>query len=389
MNRKLNILIIAHYFPPVRSNAFLRPYSWAKYWSEAGHNVFVITTKKAAYKNRVEFSGNYNVIEVDFLGQHLVEEQKRLDADESAKKGPLDNIKLTILNWLRSFVHLLSSKLSLFSAERIPEPFFFWKRNAMKEIVKIQSDYGIDCIVSTYAPPSAHILAYRIKKRFPEVKWISDYRDSWTTYNYIHPGFPVIRNVEKRIENKIIREADIITVVSLSLMREFKTRFPGSRVELIENGFFDDLDNLENIELNGEIKMVYTGSYGGYRSLAFLDDFLKRLKHDDNQLYQKLNVYVVGKGREDFVNEKIFFVGELPYEKSLAYQRAADVLFLVESDNEIAKWAIPGKLFEYLSAKKPIIAFGPTEDSDLAKYLRETGAEIGRASCRERVYACV
>jgi len=259
----------------------------------------------------------------------------------------------------------------------------------MKEIVKIQSEYGIDCIVSTYAPPSAHILAYRVKERFPEVKWISDYRDSWTVSNYVFPGLPVVRNFEKHIEDKIIQSTDLITAVSPTLVDEFRSRFPNKRVELVENGFLDEINPTEAINLGRGINLVYTGSYGGYRTLKFLDDFLRKLKHEDKDLYEKINIYVVGRGKESFENEKIFFLGDVPYEMSIAYQNAADILFIVESDQEIAKGALTGKLFEYLRAKKPIIAFGPTEDSDLAKYLRETGAGIVSKKDYQSVYNAI
>lgn len=41
----MKILIIAYLFPPTNEVGALRPYGWAKYWSETGHEVSVITAK--------------------------------------------------------------------------------------------------------------------------------------------------------------------------------------------------------------------------------------------------------------------------------------------------------------------------------------------------------
>lgn len=35
----MKILIVSYYFPPQNSIASLRPYSWAKWWRRAGHDV--------------------------------------------------------------------------------------------------------------------------------------------------------------------------------------------------------------------------------------------------------------------------------------------------------------------------------------------------------------
>jgi hypothetical protein len=49
--RKMKILIISTFFPPQNSVASLRGYSFAKYWTELGHKVTVLTTSKATYSH--------------------------------------------------------------------------------------------------------------------------------------------------------------------------------------------------------------------------------------------------------------------------------------------------------------------------------------------------
>ena len=47
----MKILIVSTYFPPANSIASLRPYSWAKWWSRAGHDITVLTTEKDKRSN--------------------------------------------------------------------------------------------------------------------------------------------------------------------------------------------------------------------------------------------------------------------------------------------------------------------------------------------------
>ena len=49
----MKILIVSTFFPPQNSIASLRPYSWAKWWSRAGHDVTVLTTEKEEWANNL------------------------------------------------------------------------------------------------------------------------------------------------------------------------------------------------------------------------------------------------------------------------------------------------------------------------------------------------
>tara|TARA_B100000963_G_C22444593_1_gene588242 strand:- start:514 stop:873 length:360 start_codon:yes stop_codon:yes gene_type:complete len=55
------------------------------------------------------------------------------------------------------------------------------------------------------------------------------------------------------------------------------------------------------------------------------------------------------------------------------YQLSSQVLLLCINDVPSAKGIITGKIFEYLQAKRPILAIGP-ENGDAAEILRNTNA---------------
>ena len=50
---------------------------------------------------------------------------------------------------------------------------------------------------------------------------------------------------------------------------------------------------------------------------------------------------------------------------------SSQVLLMVEVNDEESSYAIPGKLFDYLNSKRPIISIGPA-DSEVAQILNNT-----------------
>ena len=65
--------------------------------------------------------------------------------------------------------------------------------------------------------------------------------------------------------------------------------------------------------------------------------------------------------------------GYVSHEEALQLQKNAQVLLLVEMNRSETKAIIPGKLFEYLSARRPILALGP-EGSDIKTIIDETNS---------------
>lgn len=372
----MKILIIAHYFIPLNSVASLRPYSWARYWTKLGHDVTVVTTKKYRSNFDLNFENNgFIVKEIDYKGFSATASIK--STKENIVKA--FDIKVIFKNVIKKMIFYFRKKYGILAAERIPESIHFWMKPALQTILKDCDIKNIDVVVSTYAPPSAHIIAYKLKKQFPHLLWVADYRDSWTVSNYAHRGFPLFRIFEQYLENKILQNVDLISVAVQILEDEFKNRFE-KKIVVIENGCFDEeiAPTVKTLikKSADNINLVYTGSFGGYRSLKFIYDFLVELKEYDLELYEKINFYILGSGDEKFIHEKMIYLGKVSYGVSLSYQHDADILLLVESGEDIASGNMTGKVYEYIAAKKPIIAFGPREHFNIAKRLKELDAGI-------------
>jgi hypothetical protein len=93
MKSPFNILIISTGFPPRNVPGALRAYSWAKYWSRAGHKVTVLTNKKSALDGPLDYSlkndsqNLFRVYEVNILPSKSFNKNNTFDQKELCSKS--------------------------------------------------------------------------------------------------------------------------------------------------------------------------------------------------------------------------------------------------------------------------------------------------------------
>jgi hypothetical protein len=79
-----------------------------------------------------------------------------------------------------------------------------WVKHAFKTADKLLYYEKFDLIISSYSPPAAHIIAKKIKKKYPELLWIADFRDLWAG-NHIMPAKGIFKKLESLVEKKTIQ----------------------------------------------------------------------------------------------------------------------------------------------------------------------------------------
>jgi glycosyltransferase involved in cell wall biosynthesis len=363
----LRILIISTFFPPLNSIASLRPYSWAKFWAEAGHEVSVLTTQKmpsSCTSLTLENSG-FRVHEIpysDFLSTVKKSYQKDRKTQESQK-----SFSLKTLLW-NSF-QKLRTKTGIFNACRMPDLTDLWINPAYKYIEK-QGTW--DLIVSTSGPYAVHVVAQKLKKQGLGRKWIADFRDSWSD-NYIYPGIFPFNCFENWWERKLMQSADLLTTVSTPFAKDFEKKYPQKKVLTLENGF--DLSDREKLPVesifpeDGKFRIVHTGSiYSAKRDPSPLFQAIAEMQKDphDLALLNKLEVIFVGEQLGNLhtlvekyqVSQWVKNYGMRKREDALRMQRDAHALLFLPWTDLDFPGVLTGKIFEYLFSGTPTIAVG-------------------------------
>ena len=152
-----------------------------------------------------------------------------------------------------------------------------------------------------------------------------------------------------------------------------KYPFTKGKIDTITNGFDpEDFKNLTAKKDKEKFVIAYTGSLYGLRTGEKFFTALKKLIKENPELQTKMQVLFAGLSSKQavFLIEKfglknvIKLLGYRSHQESLTLMAKADVLLLIMSSDEvrdakIGTLTIPGKLFEYLGAKRPILAIAP------------------------------
>lgn len=382
---KLKILIIAKAFPPQNAIGAHRPYSWAKYWYRAGHDVTVLTVPKIlGPQDLLRFADGFRVIEIPIpLWNNLLTIFSSKSHSTPASPSDSVNTKRDIFKSIKDMAYrtmvTFLNRYGIFSGCRMPDVTDLWGHVAFQAVCHQEWDL----VVSTAWPYGVHRPAYRLKKNGMAKYWITDWRDLWTD-NHMYPGLPGFRSIEKMLEKRWSSAADAITTVSNPLAEILRKKY-GDKVHVIYNGFdaeeYHNLPKTNIFPADHMFRIVYTGSmYKGQRDPSALFIAIRKLHQQNRITPDQLKIIFCGSNsdvsvlaRENFVEDFVEYVGFVPRQQALQMQRDADALLFLEFESEKVKGILTGKLFEYLFAGPPILGVGVDDDSSVGGILSKTG----------------
>jgi glycosyltransferase involved in cell wall biosynthesis len=261
----------------------------------------------------------------------------------------------------------------------LPDPEVAWLPDAVRVGTRVIRERGIDVVLTTSPPSSAHVIGAALARR-TGVRFVADLRDSWLANphrRYERRSVRAKRAVEERIARRVLGRADAITAVTPFIAREGAALArPGTPVTVVPNGCdFDDFDGLE-YRRGERCVVLHAGSFFGQRSprpfleaVAALDDprIVARF-HGDLRPADRQWALDLGLG------DRLEIDGFRPHRETLAAMKAADVLLLlVPRAGGRGLSVLSGKVYEYLASERPVLALVPPEGA-AAELLRDTGA---------------
>ncbi|MGC6284056.1 MAG: glycosyltransferase family 4 protein [Polaribacter sp.] len=261
-----------------------------------------------------------------------------------------------------------------------PDAKVLWVNPSVEFLTNYLTENPVDVIISTGPPHSMHLIAQKLKESFG-IPWMADFRDPWTDlyYNkdFYQLGFAKRKN--NRLEERVLKTADMVVTVGNELKKYFD-RF-NSNVEVITNGYDDEVDNYEKIELSHKFSLSYIGLLPKSSLPTNLLIAIQRLIEEKPEFNNDIELNFVGDIHESVsalvselgLSEYTNFLGYVPHNEAIKYQKSAWVLLVIIPNVEGNKGIITGKVFEYMAANRPILALGPT-DGDLQTILNDSNA---------------
>jgi glycosyltransferase involved in cell wall biosynthesis len=332
MNEKIKIGLIAYWFPPEKGVAVLRLNAFAKYLDKEKYDLTVFTVNQKN-ETKEEYKNDIKIVRINNPTNILL-------LKESENDNKLKHLSKVI--WNVSVSKIIKNKHQI------------W----LTHLIEILKKYKFDILISSYAPKEAHLAGVNYKINNPQTKWIADMRDEMSKNLHLNINE---RKSLSQIENKINQYADAITAVSAPILADFKNIMPAVKhFEEIRNGFDHDMMPVENYN------EIFTINYAGifYGSIK-PDSFFKGLKIFKEKNKVKINLQFIGTKRNfnvpnEFKNS-ITFLPKLENIEAVTHIFKADCNLLILPKMG-RKGVYSGKIFDYLSARKPIVGVIDTED---------------------------
>lgn len=350
MTKKL--LIVSHSFPPTSGIGGRRWAKFAKYLQRMGYDVTVIAAENISEEKSV-WSKDVEGINVITLPYNF-----------------LKSVALPKTDLYHKFSYYLNlSILKLRDKGNYFDKSVFWEQQIQKKISELIEKKKIDCVIVTSGPFRLSNYVTKLNAKFPDVKFIVDFRDLWTEDIEISSfaSLPLSRRTEeKRLEKETVYMADKVISVAPELNNYFSSLTISKKFAVIPNGY--DPEDFKDLQLSpktdsNKIKFIFTGTL--YINLSYIiEPFIKalaQLKQVEPDLFNKLEFEFIGRFPEKYlqlinenkVSEAFKFTKSLVLQEVYAKIAASHycMLFL----NDVYSFALSTKFCEYISQKKKII----------------------------------
>ena len=266
----------------------------------------------------------------------------------------------------------------------IPDARMGWRKHAVKKGLEIIKNNNIDLLYSSSPPYTCSLIARDLKRK-TGLKWVAGFRDPWTGFLNTPVRKGIAKKIDIKFEHTSYSEADRIEVAWPGIKEDITGKYTDlekEKIFYVPNGYDpEDFSNPVYRETKeNKFTITYTGSMYGLRNPGSFLTAMDKLFEDGTLTPDNVKLNFIGRfggeARDWFTKTKfkdsVNIVDYVSHTESIGYLLSSDAnLLLIDESKDISK-IVPGKVFEYLGAKRPIIGIG-TKGSDVEKILLETG----------------
>ena len=367
------ILIISYYWPPKGGVGVQRWLKLTKYLCKHNYKPVIYTPKNGIVPLKDTSLLEDVSSELTILKLKIFEPQRILSF--FGKKKPSSDI---LIKKTKSFLGLLLLWLraNLF----VPDSRCLWIKPSVRFLTKYLNNNPVDVVISTGPPHSMHMIALAIQKRYNTIKWIADFRDPWTDIEYFNnlPFLSIVKKRHFKLEKDVITSADVILSVSPHWAKQIDN-MGAKKTVVLTNGYDpDDYQHNSTVKHKNPNQFII-GHFGLYNKLRDYDIFWKTLRSISNNnidFFNELKLLFSGEVHDTFFmklkhyqfDKKINYYNHLSHKNVIQHMMQCDILLVTQGETSSVLGRLPAKLFEYIGAKRPILAIGK-KNSDLEKII--------------------
>ena len=361
---KKKILMLAFHYPPFAgSSGVQRTLRFSQYLPGNGWLPIVLSANPRAYEKRSD----------DLLSEIPEEvETIRAFALDSARHLSIKGRHTQLL--------------------AIPDRWISWMIGAIPAGVRAVKQHKPQLIWSTYPLATTHLIAYSLH-RITGLPWIADFRDpmveqdartgAWAPHNGL------VRRARLFIEKRVVTHAARLVFCTEGAKTICVERYPDAdhtQWRVIPNGFDEETFQAAEKELapgnrSKKITILHSGLIYNTtdRDPGHFFEAIAQLKREGIINAEKLSIVLRACGHESEYKKIVLDkdIGDIvEFKPSIAYSEA--IKEMLQSDGLLifqgytSNPAIPAKLYEYIRAKRPILALAD-HHGDTAKLLKKLG----------------
>lgn len=376
------LLLVAYCFPPVGGAGVQRPVKWVKYLQRSGWDVTVLTPSNPS----VPVLDTSLLAEIpedtQFVRPPTWEPSYRVKHGLAAKASNTPTSWAAPLRWAKG-VARAAAKACL-----QPDPQILWYPNAVQAATRVLRQTPHDAILCTAPPYTSFLIGRTLKQRFG-LPLVLDYRDEWDlSSQYLEHAHrdSLSQFIQERQQRMVLRAADAVVATTQASVDRLGERLGAighqARQLCIYNGF-----DREDFESHGptptlaapkdRFRLVYTGTLWNLTDISPVVTAMMELHAEAPELARRLELVCVGRktpeqqqllARLEGTNCRLVNRDYCEHSEVLQWLASADALCLLLSDVPGADRVVPAKLFEYLAARRDLLAVTPRgETADIVE----------------------
>ena len=375
--RMKNLLLVTYFWPPSGKASVHWPLRMSQHLPSHGWNPVILTVDKDTFSHHDStsaFAANPDLEVVRAGGVEPFDLYRRfmgkpvgapLQASEAISRTNT-GLRHRISVWIR---------MNLF----VPDARVGWYWSAVRKARKAFSGRSFDAVLSVGPPHTALLVGSKLARVFgaPHIPVLID---PWTDIVY-YRGFwrnPVALAVDRALERRVLESAADVVFITQSMRSDYIVKYPAiePRSHVLYWGY-DESPFLTGVRqpLTPHRTMIHAGNIFDYQNPRRFWRTVRSI--NDTGLDLRL-VFIGTVGpeiresiRAEGLEPKTSYRGFLPYDEMIKELVRADYLMVCASE----KRHVPGKLFEYLRSRKPILAFGD-DNEEVRTILSEASAGL-------------